>query len=92
MVHCFQRENVSDDSTVVGPAGGTLLFLIAPNHDTACGGRAVAELKETRSVTNQVMPCVFFGNAILSQSWSLREGFSIETSKNECLQVERVLL
>lgn len=57
MVHCFQRENVSDDSTVVGPAGGTLLFLIAPNHDTACGGRAVAELKETRSVTSQVKCC-----------------------------------
>lgn len=27
---CFQRENVSDDSTVVGPAGGALLFLITP--------------------------------------------------------------
>lgn len=27
---CFQRENVTHDSTVVGPAGGTLLFLITP--------------------------------------------------------------
>lgn len=29
-MHCSQMENVSDDSTVVRPAGGTLLFLITP--------------------------------------------------------------
>lgn len=43
---CFQREDVSHDSTVVGPAGGTLLFLITPNHILWRRVCAAAELSE----------------------------------------------
>lgn len=78
---------ISDDWTVVGPAGGTLLFLIAPTPwYTACRGCAGAELSEKGESTvycrRWLIDCIFLEKCVLF-CW---DRFSITTYRNDYIK------
>lgn len=69
------RETVSGDSTVVGPAGGTLLFLITPHPAVQCSeGCPEAQLSEKGEIVE--LKCVLFDWSLLHLEDARKKSFS----------------